>query len=196
MKTFELSGTKREDLGTKFAKIIRKEGKVPCIVYGNGKQINFVVDQKAINGAVFTPNVYIVNLNIDGEVIKSFIKDLQFHPVTDEVMHADFYAFADDQEIVVKLPYEFVGSSVGVKAGGKMKIAARKAKVKGVYTNLPETVKVDISDLDLEQSISVKDIKVENCKLVDPQDALICRVVPTRASKAVAKGDDDKKKKK
>ena len=196
MKTFELSGTKREDLGTKFAKIIRKEGKVPCIVYGNGKQINFVVDQKAINGAVFTPNVYIVNLNIDGEVIKTFIKDLQFHPVTDEVMHADFYAFADDQEITVKLPFEFVGSSVGVKAGGKMKIAARKAKVKGLYTNLPETVKVDISDLDLEQSISVKDVKVENCKLVDPQDALICRVVPTRASKAVAKGDDDDKKKK
>ena len=196
MKTFELTGTKREDLGTKFAKIVRKEGKVPCIVYGNGKQINFTVDQKAINGAVFTPNVYIVNLNIDGEVIKTFIKDLQFHPVTDEVMHADFYAFADDQEIAVKLPFEFVGSSVGVKAGGKMKIAARKAKVKGIYTNLPETVKVDISDLDLEQSISVKDIKVENCKLVDPQDALICRVVPTRASKAVAKGDDDDKKKK
>jgi large subunit ribosomal protein L25 len=111
-------------------------------------------------------------------------------------MHADFYAFADDQEITVKLPFEFVGSSVGVKAGGKMKIAARKAKVKGLYTNLPETVKVDISDLDLEQSISVKDVKVENCKLVDPQDALICRVVPTRASKAVAKGDDDDKKKK
>ena len=196
MKTFELSGTKREDLGTKFAKIVRKEGKVPCIVYGNGKQINFTVDQKAINGAVFTPNVYIVNLNIDGEVIKTFIKDLQFHPVTDEVMHADFYAFADDQEITVKLPFEFVGSSVGVKAGGKMNIAARKAKVKGLYTNLPETVKVDISDLDLEQSISVKDVKVENCKLVDPQDALICRVVPTRASKAVAKGDDDDKKKK
>jgi large subunit ribosomal protein L25 len=196
MKTFELTGTKREDIGTKYAKIIRKEGKVPCIVYGNGKQINFTVDQKAINGAVFTPNVYIVNLTIDGEVIKTFIKDLQFHPVTDEVMHADFYAFADDQEITVKLPYEFVGSSVGVKAGGKMKIAARKAKVKGLYNNLPETVKVDITDLDLEQSISVKDVKVENCQLVDPQDALICRVVPTRASKAVAKGDDDDKKKK
>lgn len=195
MKTFELNGTKREELGTKFAKIARKEGKVPCIVYGNGKQINFTVSQKDINGAVFTPNVYIVNLNIDGEVIKTFIKDLQFHPVTDEVMHADFYAFADDQEIVVKLPYEFVGSSVGVKAGGKMKYAARKAKVKGVYTNLPETVKVDVSDLDVEQSIKVSDIKVENCHIVDPQDALVCRVIATRASKSDASKDDDKKKK-
>ena len=195
MKTFELNGTKREELGTKFAKIARKEGKVPCIVYGNGKQINFTVSQKDINGAVFTPNVYIVNLNIDGEVIKTFIKDLQFHPVTDEVMHADFYAFADDQEIVVKLPYEFVGSSVGVKAGGKMKYAARKAKVKGLYTNLPETVKVDVSDLDVEQSIKVSDIKVENCHIVDPQDALVCRVIATRASKSDASKDDDKKKK-
>lgn len=195
MKTFELNGTKREELGTKFAKIARKEGKVPCVVYGNGKQINFTVSQKDINGAVFTPNVYIVNLNIDGEVIKTFIKELQFHPVTDEVMHADFYAFADDQEIVVKLPYEFVGSSIGVKAGGKMKYAARKAKVKGVYTNLPETVKVDVSDLDVEQSIKVSDVKIENCHIVDPQDALICRVVATRASKSDASKDDDKKKK-
>jgi large subunit ribosomal protein L25 len=195
MKTFELNGTKRDILGTKFAKIARKEGKVPCVVYGNGKQINFTVSQKDINGAVFTPNVYIVNLNIDGEVIKTFIKELQFHPVTDEVMHADFYAFADDQEIVVKLPYEFVGSSIGVKAGGKMKYAARKAKVKGVYTNLPETVKVDVSDLDVEQSIKVSDVKIENCHIVDPQDALICRVVATRASKSDASKDDDKKKK-
>jgi len=195
MKTFELNGTKRDILGTKFAKIARKEGNVPCVVYGNGKQINFTVSQKDINGAVFTPNVYIVNLNIDGEVIKTFIKELQFHPVTDEVMHADFYAFADDQEIVVKLPYEFVGSSIGVKAGGKMKYAARKAKVKGVYTNLPETVKVDVSDLDVEQSIKVSDVKIENCHIVDPQDALICRVVATRASKSDASKDDDKKKK-
>lgn len=195
MKTFELNGTKRDILGTKFAKIARKEGKVPCVVYGNGKQINFTVSQKDLNGAVFTPNVYIVNLNIDGEVIKTFIKELQFHPVTDEVMHADFYAFADDQEIVVKLPYEFVGSSIGVKAGGKMKYAARKAKVKGVYTNLPETVKVDVSDLDVEQSIKVSDVKIENCHIVDPQDALICRVVATRASKSDASKDDDKKKK-
>jgi len=195
MKTFELNGTKRDILGTKFAKIARKEGKVPCVVYGNGKQINFTVSQKDLNGAVFTPNVYIVNLNIDGEVIKTFIKELQFHPITDEVMHADFYAFADDQEIVVKLPYEFVGSSIGVKAGGKMKYAARKAKVKGVYTNLPETVKVDVSDLDVEQSIKVSDVKIENCHIVDPQDALICRVVATRASKSDASKDDDKKKK-
>ncbi len=196
MKTFNLSGTKREDIGTKFAKLIRKEGKVPCIVYGNNKQINFTVSQKELNGAIFTPNVYIVNLDIDGEEIKTFIKDIQFHPVTDEPLHVDFYAFADDQQITVKLPYEFVGSSVGVKAGGKMKIAARKAKVKGVYTALPETVKVDITELDIEQSIKVSDIKIENCEIVDPKDALICRVIPTRASKAEAKGDDDKKKKK
>lgn len=194
MLTFDLNGTKRENIGTKFAKDIRKAGQVPCIVYGNGKSINFTVSAKELKGAVVTPNVYIINLNIDGEAIKAIIKDLQFHPVTDEVMHADFYAFADDQEITVKLPYELVGMAPGVKAGGKMKIAARKAKVKGLYTNLPETVKVDISSLEIEQRISVCDVQVENCKIVDPQDALICRVVATRQSKQEAKDDGKKKK--
>lgn len=194
MLTFDLNGTKRENIGTKYAKVMRKEGLVPCIVYGNGKSINFTVSAKELKGAVVTPNVYIINLNIEGEVIKAIIKDLQFHPVTDEVMHADFYAFADDQEIIVKLPYELVGMAPGVKAGGKMKIAARKAKVKGVYTNLPETVKVDISSLEIEQRISVADVKVENCKIVDPQDALICRVVATRQSKQEKKDEGKKKK--
>lgn len=194
MLTFDLNGTKRENIGTKYAKVMRKEGLVPCIVYGNGKNINFTVSAKELSGAVVTPNVYIINLNIDGEVIKAIIKDLQFHPVTDEVMHADFYAFADDQEITVKLPLELVGMAPGVKAGGKMKIAARKAKVKGLYSNLPETVKVDISSLEIEQRISVADISVENCKIVDPQDALICRVIATRQSKQEKKDDGKKKK--
>lgn len=194
MLTFDLNGTKRENIGTKYAKVMRKEGLVPCIVYGNGKNINFTVSAKELSGAVVTPNVYIINLNIEGEVIKAIIKDLQFHPVTDEVMHADFYAFADDQEITVKLPLELVGMAPGVKAGGKMKIAARKAKVKGLYSNLPETVKVDISSLEIEQRISVADISVENCKIVDPQDALICRVIATRQSKQEKKDDGKKKK--
>ena len=194
MLTFDLNGTKRENIGTKYAKVMRKEGLVPCIVYGNGKNINFTVSAKELSGAVVTPNVYIINLNIEGEIIKAIIKDLQFHPVTDEVMHADFYAFADDQEITVKLPLELVGMAPGVKAGGKMKIAARKAKVKGLYSNLPETVKVDISSLEIEQRISVADISVENCKIVDPQDALICRVIATRQSKQEKKDDGKKKK--
>lgn len=193
MLTFDLKGAKRENIGTKYAKVMRKEGLVPCIVYGNGKSINFTVSAKELKGAVVTPNVYIINLNIDGEAIKAIIKDLQFHPVTEEVMHADFYAFADDQEITVKLPYEFVGMAPGVKAGGKMKIAARKAKVKGLCANLPETVKVDISSLEVDQRISVCDIKIDNCEIVDPQDALICRVVATRQTKSDTK-DEGKKK--
>lgn len=184
MRTFDLNGTKRENIGSKYAKQLRKEGQVPCIVYGNGKNINFTVSAKELKGAVVTPHVYVVNLNINGEVIPSVIKDLQFHPVTDEVLHADFYSFAADQAITVKLPLTIEGHAPGVKAGGKLKLAARKLKVNGVVADLPETIKVDISGLEIEQSIKVKDLKFEKFKIVDPQDALICSINPTRASKA------------
>lgn len=183
MRTFDLNGTKRENIGSKYAKQLRKEGQVPCIVYGNGKQINFTVSQKELKGAVVTPHVYVVNLNIDGETIKTVIKDLQFHPVTDEVMHADFYAFGEEQAITVKLPIELVGQAPGVKAGGKLKISSRKLAVNGKVADLPETVKVDISALEIEQAVKVCELKFDNYKIMDPQEALVVRVMPTRASK-------------
>jgi len=186
MRTFDLKGTKREQIGSKYAKQLRKEGQVPCIVYGNNTQINFSVDQKELKGAVVTPHVYIVNLNIDNQVIPTVIKDLQFHPVTEEVLHADFYAFAPDQAISVKLPLNFVGLAPGVKVGGKLKQSARKVTVKGKAADLPEKINVDISSLELEQSIKVGDLKFDNIQITDPQDALICRILATRATAAAA----------
>ena len=189
MRTFDLKGTERKQIGSKYAKQLRKEGQVPCIVYGNKNQINFSVSQKELKGAVVTPHVYIVNLDIEGKVIKTVIKDLQFHPVTDEVLHADFYAFADDQAISVKLPVNLVGLAPGVKVGGKMKQSARKVTVKGKAADLPEKIDVDVSSLELEQSIKVGDLKFEKIEITDPQDALICRIMATRATAAAASAD-------
>ncbi|MCQ2973771.1 MAG: 50S ribosomal protein L25 [Bacteroidales bacterium] len=196
MKTFELKGTKRENIGTKYAKEIRKEGLVPCIVYGNGENINFTVSKKDVNGAIFTPNVYIVNLEIDGKVIPTVIKEMQFHPVTDEVMHIDFYAYKEDQEITVKLPVTFEGHAPGVKAGGKLQTAVRKLKVTGKASNLPEQIVVSIAELELEQSIKVGDLKFDNYSISDPKDMLLCRILATRATQAAAATEESGKKKK
>ncbi|MBP5369156.1 MAG: 50S ribosomal protein L25 [Bacteroidales bacterium] len=196
MKVFEIKGTKRDNLGTKFAKMTRKEGLVPCVAYCCGKHIDFTVSQKEINGAIFTPEVYIVKINLDGEILNTVIKDMQFHPVTDEVMHIDFYIFNDDQEITVKLPVVFEGHAPGVKAGGKLKTAARKLKVTGKVANLPERIVVSIAELELEQQIKVHDLSFDNYRISDPQDMLLCRIAATRATQQAAATDDGKKKKK
>lgn len=196
MKTFDLNCAKRENAGTKFAKLIRQEGNVPCVVYGNCEHIDFTVTQKEVSGAVFTPEVYLVNLNIDGKIIPSIIKDLQFHPVTDEILHIDFYAVAEDKPVKVKLPVEIEGHAPGVKAGGKLVISSRKLTAFGTVSTIPDSIKVDISNLELEKSIKVGDLSFENFKIADPKDMLVCRVKATRATAAseTAAASDKKKK--
>ena len=181
MKVFEVKGTKRENIGTKFAKQTRKEGLVPCVAYCADKHIDFTVAQKDINGAIFTPEVFVVKIDLDGEILNTVIKDMQFHPVTDEVMHMDFYIYNDDQEITVKLPVVFEGHAPGVKAG---------------VANLPERIVVSIAELELEQQIKVHDLKFDNYHISDPQDMLLCRIAATRATQQAAAADDGKKKKK
>lgn len=196
MKVFEIKGTKRENLGTKYAKQIRKEGLVPCVAYCADKHIDFTVSQKEINGAIFTPEVFVVKIDLDGQILNTVIKDMQFHPVTDEVMHIDFYIYNDEQEITVKLPVVFEGHAPGVKAGGKLKTAVRKLKVTGKVANLPEKIVVSIAELELEQQIKVHDLKFDNYHISDPQDMLLCRIAATRATQQAAVAADDGKKKK
>lgn len=196
MKVFEIKGTKREKLGTKYAKQIRKEGLVPCVAYCADKHIDFTVSQKEINGAIFTPEVFVVKIDLDGQILNTVIKDMQFHPVTDEVMHIDFYIYNDEQEITVKLPVVFEGHAPGVKAGGKLKTAVRKLKVTGKVANLPEKIVVSIAELELEQQIKVHDLKFDNYHISDPQDMLLCRIAATRATQQAAVAADDGKKKK
>jgi len=186
MKSFELKAEKRANIGSKFAKVIRKEGNVPCVIYGNGEHMDIVVSAKELAGAINTPEVFVINVNLEGKVIPCIIKDMQFHPVSDEPMHIDFYAIAEDKAIVVKLPVKLVGHAPGVKAGGKMQINARKLAVKGLLKDIPEQVTVDVSELELEKAIKVKELTVENLQLVDPKDMLVCRVNRTRAAAAAA----------
>lgn len=186
MKTFELQGTKRESVGKKEAKNLRKEGKIPCVLYGGEKNINFCVPENSLQKLIYTPDVYLVILNIDGEEHKAIIKEIQFHPVTDRVLHIDFQKIYEDKPFVVELPIKVTGNSIGIRAGGKLQIKQRKLKVKGLLKDMPEVLEIDITNLNVGQSYKVGNLKFENLQLVDPADVMVVKIASTRAAKEAA----------
>ena len=158
MQTFDIKGTKREVGGKKAAKQLRRQGLVPCIVYGGEKEIAFSVPEVDFRGLIYTPNVYIVNLTIDGETMQVILKDIQFHPVADNILHVDFLQVFPEKPVTIGVPLRIVGHSEGVKAGGKLQVEMRKLNVKGLIANLPDILDVDITTLGLGQVIKVGDL--------------------------------------
>jgi len=186
MKTFELQGLKRDSLGTKEAKSLRKEGKVPCVLYGGKENIHFYVNEINLQKLIYTPEVYLVILKIDGEEHKAIIKELQFHPVTDRIIHIDFQEIFEDKPFVVELPIKVTGSSIGVKAGGKLQIKQRKLKVKGLLKDMPDYLEIDITNLNVGQSFKVGNLKFNNLQLIDHPDLMVVKIASTRAAKEAA----------
>ena len=186
MKTFELKVTVRTDLGKKATKADRVAEKVPCVLYGGGENTHFTTTLSDIRKLIYTPEVYIVNLDIDGKKVKAIIKALQFHPVSDKVLHIDFLQLTDDKPVVVELPVKLVGLAEGVKAGGKLSLEVRKLKVKGLYTQIPENIVVDVAGLALGKSIQVGKISVENLEILNNKNAVVAQVKLTRAARGAA----------
>lgn len=193
MKEFALKGTVRTTSGKKAAKLLRSEGKVPCNLYGvakdkDGKAVaqSFTVDFEAVRKLIYTPDIYVVNLDIDGNQCKAVMKELQFHPVKDNVLHIDFYQLTDDKPIVMAVPVAFVGHAAGVKAGGAFSSVVRNLKVKATYDKIPEKLTIDISNLQIGQSIIVGDLNFEGLDIVTPKQALVCSVKTTRNAQAAA----------
>ena len=147
MKTFELKGTVRTDLGKKATKAERVAENVPCVLYGGAENVHFTATVSDIRKLVYTPEVFVVNLNIDGKETKAILKALQFHPVTDKVLHMDFLAITETKPVMVELPVKLEGLAEGVKAGGKLSLEMRKLKVKGIYTQIPENIVVNVTEL-------------------------------------------------
>ena len=154
MKEINVTGQKRSDLGKKASKIARKEGLIPCNLYGEAKDENglpkalsFVVPMTELRKAVYTPHVYVVNLNIDGEEHKAIMKELQFHPTTDAVLHVDFYEVNEEKPIVIGIPVKLNGLAQGVRDGGRMNLSVRKVNVKAPYKNIPEVLDIDVTNL-------------------------------------------------
>lgn len=186
MKTFELNGTVRTDLGKKATKADRVAENVPCVLYGVTDNVHFTATNGDLRKLIYTPEVYVVDLNIDGKKSKAIMKALQFHPVTDKVLHIDFLQLTTDKPVVIELPVKLEGLAEGVKAGGKLSLEVRKLKVKGLYTQFPENIVIDVTELGLGKSIQVGKISVKNLEILNNKNAVVAQVKLTRAARGAA----------
>ena len=193
MKQIAINGTVRAELGKKATKEIRKSGNVPCVIYGEKKDengnplaIHFSVSEKEINKLIYTPHIYLVDINIDGVDYKAVLKEVQFHPVKDNVLHVDFYEVHAEKPIVMGVPVQAQGLAAGVRAGGRLMMMVRKLNVRAMYDQIPEKLFVDVTALQLGKTIKAGDLHFEGLEMVTPKDVIVCAVKMTRAAMGAA----------
>ena len=211
MKTFQLNAEPRTDLGKKAAKALRKENKIPVVLNGgklvelkdgkydgkllagekvvpigrDGKAIittDLTVNAADVRKLIYTPEVYVIELTYDGQTKKAVLKDIQFHAVSDAIMHIDLLEVYEDKPVTMEVPVHVEGHAAGVKAGGKLYLSMKKVKVRGLYSKMPETIMVNVSDLQIGHAIKVRDLQFDDYELVSAKDLVICGVKATRAS--------------
>ena len=189
MKSIDVKGTARTITGKKATREIRKSGCIPCNIYGEAKGENglpvassFTVTQDEVRKLVYTPDIYSVNLNIDGQEYKAIMKELQFHPVTDQLLHIDFYEITEEKPIVMEVPIKLNGLAEGVKAGGKLAASVRNLKVRAPYTQIPEKLNIDVTHLGLGKTIKVAELSFEGLELVTNPSVVVCQVKMTRSA--------------
>lgn len=181
MKTVSLSGVPRAHVGKKDAKGLRNEGRVPCVLYGNDtEQVLFHIDAKAFKPVINTPETYLIEITVGDKVHKAVLKEVQYHPVSDNVLHVDFYEVRSDRPVLVSLPVVLKGTAPGVIRGGKLKLKMKRLNVKGLIGHMPENITVDISKLNVGQTIKVKDLKLENIDITDNANSVIVEVKTAR----------------
>jgi len=183
MKTLEIIGYNRANLGKKSSKDLRRDGNVPCVLYGGEKQVHFHSPMILFRELVYTPNIHKVLLNVEGEEFECILQDIQFHPVSEMIMHADFLQISGDKAIKMDVPVTYVGNSPGVMAGGKLVSKLKKLKVSALPANMPDFIQIDISSLQLGKSIKVNEIAVENYEILDSPRSPVASVELTRAQR-------------
>jgi large subunit ribosomal protein L25 len=182
MKTIEIKAVSREHFGKKSSNSLRAEGNVPCVMYREKGNLHFYAHENAFRGLVYTPDVHLVNLIVDGTSYNAVMKDMQFHPVSDKLMHIDFMQVTDDKPVTLDIPLKITGESSGVKAGGKLRVKRRTLKVKGLTRYLPDHLTIDITSLGIGQSIKIGDLVYENLEVIDNKRAMIVSVEVSRIS--------------
>jgi large subunit ribosomal protein L25 len=182
MKHFEVKANLRTDLGKKATKKIRKENNIPCVMYGKEKVIHFHTAQSEIRKLIYTPAVMFADVNIDGKVKPTLIKDIQFHPVSDLILHIDFYEVDEKNPIKIQIPVVIVGNSPGVKAGGRLKINSRKITVKGFMKEIPDNFTVDISELNIGDAVRIRNLKSDSLEFIDPKSNVVVIVSSARGA--------------
>ncbi len=193
MKEINVTGQKRSGLGKKASKQLRKEGFVPCNLYGEAKDSNgnpqafsFAAPMSELRKIVYTPHIYVINLVIDGESHTAILKELQFHPVTDALLHVDFYEVNDQKPITIGIPVKLTGLAQGVRDGGRMNLSVRKINVTAKYQEIPEHLDVDVTSLCIGKSIKVGDLHYEGLELATSKEVVVCSIKATRKSNAQA----------
>ena len=191
MKSITIQGTKRESVGKKSTKALRDAELVPCVVYGGTETLNFSATEKSFKGLVYTPEAHTVSLEVDGQTIQSILQDIQFHPLTDKILHADFYQLSDNKPVVMEVPVRLTGRSKGVVAGGSLRHTFRKLKVKAIPGNLPDEIVVDVTSLKIGGKLYVGDIKAEGFTFMHPDNAVVVAVKMSRTAAKGGAGDDE-----
>ena len=186
MKTFELAGEVRSEVGKKATKAVRSAEAIPCVLYGGKENVHFTVTESAVRKLVYSPDVFVVNLTVGGVTTTSIMKELQFHPVTDKILHLDFLEFSETKPVVVEVPVQLLGLAEGVKAGGKLSLETRKLKVKGLYKNIPEKIDVDVTSVGLGKTVQVGKLQVKDLEILNNKNAVVAQVKLTRAARGAA----------
>lgn len=193
MKEINVTGQKRSDLGKKASKLLRKEGLVPCNLYGEARDekglpvaLSFAVAASELRKVIYTPHIYVINLVIDGQSHTAILKELQFHPVTDAVLHVDFYEINDQKPITIGIPVKLNGLAQGVRDGGRMNLSVRKISVTAKYQDIPETLDIDVTGLNIGKSIKVGDLHFDGLEIATGKEVVVCSIKATRKSIATA----------
>jgi large subunit ribosomal protein L25 len=191
MKTASLSGSLRGSVGKKDANQLRNENRVPGVLYGGGEQKHFSVKELDISKLVVNPDVFRINLDIDGTSFDCIIQEVQFHPVTDRIVHLDLLQVVPGKPVRMELPLRTTGTAVGVIAGGRLSMLFRRVPVRGLADDLPEVITIDVSDLQIGDNLRVKDIEVPNCTVLLNDSTLLAAVKRTRAAMSAASAEDE-----
>lgn len=193
MKEIKIEGQKRTDLGKKATKQLRKEGFIPCNLYGEAKGENglpvalaFTSTMSELRKIVYTPHVYVIKLFIDGKEHTAIMKELQFHPVTDALLHVDFYEITEDKPITIGIPVKLNGLAQGIRDGGRMNLSVRKINVTAKYKTIPEYLDIDVTDLTIGKSIKVGELHFEGLEMATSKEVVVCSIKATRKSQQAA----------
>ena len=190
MKVVSVSGSPRENVGKKDARRLRREGLIPCVLYGGKEQIQFFTPEVSFKDIVYTPEACLLNLEIDGKTYDVVLQDIQFHPVSDAILHVDFLQIFPDKPVKVDIPITMVGTSPGVIKGGKLQVKLRKLKVRALPADLPDTIEVSIAKLNIGDTFKVGQLSLENVEFLDPEHAVVVLIKSARAAMA-AFGDEE-----
>ncbi|MFD1615728.1 50S ribosomal protein L25/general stress protein Ctc [Gelatiniphilus marinus] len=183
MKSITINGSQRESVGKKATKALRNAGQVPCVLYGGDKPVHFSAPELAFSKLVYTPNAHTVVIELDnGNTFNAVLQDIQFHPVTDRILHIDFYQLFEDKEIALNIPVKLVGNSRGVKNGGVLRRTNRKLRIKALPANLPDFIEIDITPLKIGDKVAVSDLPTEGYTFLHNDNTVVCRVSTSRVA--------------